>query len=458
MLKLPLVSEISLNEATRALLHDVSETARQIDELRPLTKEVVQGILQEMLGERVYSSNAIEGSTLTLRETTAILKSGHAAGVNKRREATEVINLGRAIDHAQGIAKLGLAQIPELLATHEILLKAINDPWAGVIRREQVLLAGATHQPPDASDVRELLEQLFLQLSAELDTTPAKVPGVVLAAWTHWAIARIHPFMDGNGRIARLWQDMILFHRGLTCAVIRPEDRREYYAALEEADGGEFNNLIQIVAQRVLATFDKYRLAKQRADEVVNWATAIAGKADTRLEEKRKLEYMRWHRRMEELYFEFERCAAAITRASSEIEVQVVRAGIVDQVAWEELRAGSQVSDTKFFLAAIRRGARQFTYYFFFGRYYWTEADGDEERAEPRVAVLISEQLDGEKAKPLYSSTEGTLPRQFFVMDDQFVRQRLDASSKKIVNDKQLTALQVAQEFFKDVVLRRVTP
>ncbi|MBL8880080.1 MAG: hypothetical protein JNG88_13255, partial [Phycisphaerales bacterium] len=101
MLKLPLISEIRLSEATRALLHDVDETARQINELRPLTKEVVQGILKEMLDERVYCSNAIEGSTLTLRETSAILKTGYFAGVKKRREATEVINLGQAIERAQ---------------------------------------------------------------------------------------------------------------------------------------------------------------------------------------------------------------------------------------------------------------------------------------------------------------------------------------------------------------------
>ncbi|MBL8880843.1 MAG: Fic family protein, partial [Phycisphaerales bacterium] len=357
----------------------------------------------------------------------------------------------------QTMTKSQLSLVSELLTTHQILLNAINDAWAGVLRAEQVMLVGATQPPPDATHIRELLEQAFHELAAGLNDKAAQEPGVVLAAWAHWAIARIHPFMDGNGRIARLWQDMILFQRGLTCAVIRLEDRHDYYAALAAADAGEFNNLIQIVAQRVLTTFDKYRLAQQRADEVVNWATEIAGEADTRLEERRKLEYMRWRRRIEELYFEFERCAAAITRASSEIEVQIVSAGIIDQIAWEELRAGSNVSDAKFFRVVVRRGAWQVTYYFFFGRHYWSEADGVEERAEPRVAVLISEQRGEEKAIPLYSSNDGVLPRRLFVMGDHFVRQRFDVSSNSPVNEKQLTALQIAQEFLGDVVLKRLT-
>ncbi len=81
---------------------------------------------------------------------------------------------------------------------------------------------------------------------------PPEVHPVLLGAWAHWTIARIHPFFDGNGRMARLWQDVVLFRNRLTCAILRVEDRREYLSALEEADEGRFNPLTQLVAQRVL--------------------------------------------------------------------------------------------------------------------------------------------------------------------------------------------------------------
>ncbi len=94
------VEQIGLDEASNALLQDVDETARRVNEFRPLPKATLDGLLRDLLGERVFTSNAIEGNTLDLRETLEVLKSGYI-DIPRRREATEARNLGKAIEYSQ---------------------------------------------------------------------------------------------------------------------------------------------------------------------------------------------------------------------------------------------------------------------------------------------------------------------------------------------------------------------
>ena len=94
-MELFLPDQIVLNDASRALLGDVEETARRVNEYRPLPPAVVKRIVDGLLGDRVYSSNAIEGSTLDYRETVAVLNTGRILE-NKKREAIEARNLGEA--------------------------------------------------------------------------------------------------------------------------------------------------------------------------------------------------------------------------------------------------------------------------------------------------------------------------------------------------------------------------
>ena len=118
-------------------------------------------------------------------------------------------------------------------------MKGVNDSIAGVLRNRDVMIAGAKRQPPDSRMVSDLIDKFFQYLREDKQMTN----GLVLAAWAHWAIARIHPFEDGNGRLARLWQDMLLLRSDYTAAIIRPRVDG-YYDALSRADEGEFNGLI----------------------------------------------------------------------------------------------------------------------------------------------------------------------------------------------------------------------
>ena len=450
------IESVALNPVSKALLAEVDETAHKVDDFRPLSADALETVQRELLGERVYSSNAIEGNTCDLRETREILRTGHIA-IAKKREATEVVNLGKAIEYVQrhsGDSTFS-SRMDEFLNVHGILLDGIDDGEKGRFRDHDVVITGAQHQPPDHRYVLGMVERFFDRLRDVKD-----VHRLVLAAWSHWTIARIHPFHDGNGRMARLWQDLLLFQGSLTCAIIRPEDRMEYLSALATADDEcDFNPLIQLIARRVASTLDKYVYAQQETAALGDWAIELAGEADARADQKRHLSYEAWARKMETLRFAFERCAARITEQSESIEIQVHRLPILDRARWESIRSGVPVSDNWFFRLIFRKDRHDLTYIFFFGRHYWSDdLDTEEDKAQPRACLLISEQSPGdEKAERLDKKTDTPLSlRQVFLAEDGLVRKRFDAARDAELYDRSIEPLTIAQEFIRDVLLSRM--
>lgn len=446
--------QIELDETSRSLIADVEETARRVNEYRPLPQDVVERIQEGLLGERVYSSNAIEGNTLDIRETVKILEAGHLGHAPKREEQ-EALNLGNAVELIQAAVEDDECYTPRLLLkVHRQILQGIADDWAGRFRDRRVMIRGATHQPPDHAHIDALVDRLMSQLRQDDDSN-----GVLRATWAHWALARIHPFTDGNGRIARLWQDLVLFRSNLTCAIIRPEDRREYMEALGEADVGRFNPLVQLVAQRVSMTFDKY-LAEfsRKGEEVDTWAGELVGEADARIEEQRRIAYLRWSRRMEYLRSEFEFCASKISEKSSDISVQVRRFDVIDQQRWENIRSGLRTQQTGFLNLEFQRGGSMRRYFFFFGKHWWSDLDTDEEQSEIRVCLLLSESDGSGDAVRIERIPDCPIGlREVFVVGNTFVRKRLDFETNREVYDRDIPALRIAQDFMREVVLSRLS-
>lgn len=274
-MELFLPDQIVLNEGSLALLADVEETARRVNEYRPLAGDVNKRIHDDLLGERVYASNAIEGNTLDLRETVTILRTGRILE-NRRREAIEARNLGEAVNAVSSLVALGTnaLTVDRLLEIHKMILRETPDEyWGGRFREQGVVIEGARHQPPDHTLVPTLVDRVMEHLRSEHEG----VSPLLSACWAHWALARIHPFKDGNGRIARLWQDLLLFQENLTCAIIRPKQRREYFYALTHADEGDFNTLFQLTTQCVLATLDRHPATIIRNGSLDSFVGEVAG-------------------------------------------------------------------------------------------------------------------------------------------------------------------------------------
>jgi len=447
------IEQIDINEVTQRILEDVHETAKKVNELRPLPPEVVESVRNELLGDRVFNSNAIEGNTLNLRETREILKTGHV-GLGRRREATEVLNLGKAIQYAEDnlVASRSRLTVEELLRVHRILLSGTSDSAAGRFRGTRVLITGAKYQPPPHQDVPAMVD-LFFERLHEVEA----VDPVLLAAWSHWAIARVHPFADGNGRMARLWQDVILFQNQLTCAVVPTQDRKDYLAALESADEGQFDALTQMVAQSVATTIDKYLVATEKADEVLEWANELLGEAHERADQKRRLSYLRWSRKMEEIRFEFQRCATKVTHLSPEIEIQVQPYDTIEQSTWENLRSGVGAAKTWFFILHFRRERQVINYIFFFAKHFYSDLDSDLDITDPPVNLLISEQIGRGLAVRLGQIDGCPLSlREILVVNDRVVSKKHDQAKDAEFYDTDCDATEVAKDFISEVLLKRL--
>ena len=173
----------------------------QLDALRPLPAAALRRLQEQLMVEWIYHSNAIEGSTLTLRETQLILETGLTIGGKSLREHFEVINHRAAIEYVEALA-MGDEPISafHVRQMHYLVLSRIDDANAGQYRTLPVRIAGARHEPPEHWEIPHLMAGWTEWLHAEA----VGLHPVVRAALAHHRLAAIHPFIDGNGRTARL--------------------------------------------------------------------------------------------------------------------------------------------------------------------------------------------------------------------------------------------------------------
>ena len=211
---------------------------QQLDALRPLPKESLRSLHEALVLEWTYHSNAIEGNTLTLKETKVVLE-GITVGGKTLREHFEAINHKEAISWIESVVSRDEPFSERLVkSTHQLVLKNINDNNAGRYRQENVMIAGAEHTPPDHYHLPHLMSEL-VEWYQQQKHHPAE-----RAARLHVDFVGIHPFVDGNGRTARLLMNFDLMTSGYLPVIIRKENRLAYYEALDKAhtqkDYGDF--------------------------------------------------------------------------------------------------------------------------------------------------------------------------------------------------------------------------
>jgi Fic family protein len=455
----PKPSEIDINDVSRELLIEVETLSHEVESRRPIPEDQIKKITDELTGRNVNNSSGIEGNTFTLRETKEVLKTGSIIDVGRKREAIETINLGNAIEYIQKISdeRTTWSDTDIFLNVHNKLMNNLLED-SGSFRHQDVMITGAKYQPPSTEKVQYLMTEFFDALKTELES--GQVAPVVIATWVHWSIARIHPFMDGNGRMARLWQDLILFGNHLTAAIIPQHSREDYYQALMSADNGKFNPLIQIVANSINDSFNVYLNVFRESDEIQDWAKEILGESNARSEQKLQLEYLNWSRKMRSLKDTFQRCANQITNQSDgSIEVQVKGFDIIAQSTWELLRSGSPAGKTWFFWLHFRKEHQHLNYCFFFGRHMSSSLDETLTEIHPSPCLLVSEESDGEAAIRLDESSDHPVTlRELLVIDDRLIRKRFDREQGELgesVYDEDIDPFKVATDMMKEVLLYR---
>ncbi len=229
---------------------------KRLDDLRPLPDELVRNLNDWLRIELTYNSNAIEGNTLTRRETAIVVEKGLTVGGKSLVEHIEAANHVRALDWVSVRVKDKPADLTQkdILHIHDIILKGIDDANAGRYRSVPARISGSAVVLPNPRKVSDLMADFAEWLGAGKESHP-----VELAAEAHYRLVTIHPFVDGNGRTARLLMNMILLMTGYPAAIIRKRDRLFYIGSIEKAQlGGPKDDYLRIIAEAVDRSLDIY--------------------------------------------------------------------------------------------------------------------------------------------------------------------------------------------------------
>ncbi len=213
-------------------MDDLSAKKQYLDGLRPLSRAQVDMLWPHWRTEDalfVYATNAIEGSTFTLGETTVVLETGVTIGGKPLQDHIDAVNGAKAyalmLDFAQKRVDLTLEDVLEL---HRAVVGKDN-PIAGEIRAERVSIRGSQHVPPNYMRVPRLLDEMMERYHA------SGAHAVDVASRLHFDLLTIHPFKDGNRRTSRLLHNLHLIREGYAPILIDPQEKAKYFDVLNAA-------------------------------------------------------------------------------------------------------------------------------------------------------------------------------------------------------------------------------
>jgi len=273
MLKIDLTYRKTFNTTFERLF----EKVKVLNIARPLPKMAIKKIQEALLIEWTYNSNSIEGNTLSLRETQMVIQDGITVKGKSLREHFEVKNHEHAIHYLMSlVSKDYIINSKDVLSLHALVLRSIEDDYAGRLRNGGVRIAGANFLPPNANKVSQLLDELIVFVNEN----PLKLNSIELATIFHHRFVWIHPFFDGNGRTVRLAMNLLLMKQGFPPAIILKNDRKKYYEALNQANNGNYSKLILLMCQASERTLNIYLSALPDSDSDYKLISNIAEEPD----------------------------------------------------------------------------------------------------------------------------------------------------------------------------------
>lgn len=214
-------------KATESLLAAIDRKKSELDTRRPLTEGEVERLTEEFIIEYTYNSNAMEGNTLTLRETDMVLR-GLTIARKPLKDHMEAVGHKEAFDFVQDLVKEQVPLSESIIKQIHYLVLADKREDRGVYRRVPVKIMGAKHEPAQPYLIQTKMEHL---LEDYRNNTDHIIPRL---ARFHIEFEGIHPFIDGNGRTGRLLVNLELMKAGYPPIDIKFADRISYYNAFDE--------------------------------------------------------------------------------------------------------------------------------------------------------------------------------------------------------------------------------
>jgi len=251
---------MELRMSLDSLLKQIDENQVKITDYRPFDAEHVQLVKDFYRVESVYSSNAIEGYTYTLSETKVLLEDGLTAGGKSLKDMYAVIGLAKAYDYLFTLRSSSEITEQDFVFFHKMIGESLhNEAIGGKYRTHDVFISGSKHPLTPHEKLTEEMALLVKFIQAEKHSERHLHP-VIFAAELHKRFIYIHPFADGNGRVARLIMNASLIQKGFLPVIIPPVIRSKYIESLElgRVNTSPFYELIcqcELEAQKDLMRF-----------------------------------------------------------------------------------------------------------------------------------------------------------------------------------------------------------
>jgi Fic family protein len=223
---------------TNDLLYQIDSIKSVLDSHRPFPDHVVKQLRDYYRIGLTYTSNAIEGNTLTESETKVIIEDGITIGGKSLREHYEAIGHAKAYDNIYSLLDKAITE-EDVLYLHKLFFLQIDPENAGKYRPRNVIITGTDYLPPDHDEVPGLTKKHIENLNSG-----AKDKHLLeRASDLHAEFESIHPFTDGNGRIGRLLLSILTIKDGYCPVIIPPIKRAEYITALQKTNKGDLQTL-----------------------------------------------------------------------------------------------------------------------------------------------------------------------------------------------------------------------
>lgn len=354
-------------------LHELDTRVRTMrEEVGKLSPQVLSHVEQHFKIKGIYHSNAIEGNALSMGETRKVVEQGLTLSGKSLRDQAEAKNLSHALDRMEEIASareipITLKDIREL---HKLILTGIQDEFAGNYRDGEVEITGSDYQPPKAYEVSQKMTELgdYVQSVTSNASEHQDLP-ILTATAIHAWLARIHPFVDGNGRTSRILMNLILIRCGYPICIVTQEERLRYYDALEESQAGNLTPLIELIYEGVVESQEVWEQAAEQQKKDMERRLQIAARLEQPVKVRAQNEYEVWFNAMEWLKSYFKQYVDDVNDSTTfeSVNLRFKDFGNLSSEKYLALREKRTARRTWFFGIEFKRENRRARYLFYFG-------------------------------------------------------------------------------------------
>lgn len=436
------LEDFQLDNETVRRLTAFDEDIVQFREGGPLDAIAAKKLYEYFRVQHIFHSTGIEGNRLSLQETEALLLEGIEIGGKPLADQMEVKDLDAAYDF---LLELSKAQTPvreiDIREMHRLVVRNDADAQPGAYRQIGVVISGSEHRPCEPIAVPGLMQKLIEGIAQ-----PASYSPVLSAAYVHHQLTAIHPFTDGNGRLARLLMNLILLRAGYPIVNISREDRPKYYETLSFGDVGLYSPLIELILDRASDVFGEMKRVREETERMRIFAARWGQTEAAVIQRREEREYKQWLARMELVRLAFDSVVDLLDEQLKEITVDSWPYQAPDFSKYVELREKGNAPHCWFFRIRMQNKMagieENFMFSFFRDRSVYFKR---------KVIPLQSNRADAEGTYRKIETARIRL-REILVNEDGKIAVRIQPPEGGYTVSQKISPEQAAQDFFNDVL------